>query len=221
MERINTVDELYHDGNPATGELGTVVPAACLNALQEEVAQAIEGLGGVVNPGIPNQLYQAIAAAIAAALQLPVGTITPYGGAAAPSGWLLCNGAAVSRATYSSLFAVVGAAFGPGDNVNTFNLPDLRGRTPIGAGQGAGLSDRVLGVKGGAETHQLTEAQMPGHVHSLPSGASSAGGTQSGNVVIASLASSSGIAGNNGVAGPGQPHNNVQPYQVVNFIIKV
>lgn len=215
MQRINTVDSLYHDGNPATGELGTVVPAACLNAIQEEIAQAIEGFGGTVNPGIPNQLYQAISAAIAAALQLPVGTITPYGGAEAPAGWLLCNGQAVSRTNYAALFAVVGATFGPGDNVTTFNLPDLRGRMPIGAGQGAGLTDRVRGAKGGEERHLQTINEMPAHHHAIGAQATYKGITESGGAYFPAAPGA-----NTTDVGGGQPFNVMNPFQVVNYIIK-
>lgn len=64
---------------------------------------------------------------------VPTGMLAPYGGTTAPSaGWLLCYGQAVSRSTYSSLFAVLGTAFGTGDGSTTFNLPDLRGRVPVG-----------------------------------------------------------------------------------------
>jgi microcystin-dependent protein len=218
LQRINTPDARYHDGNPATGELGTIVPAACLNAVQEEIAQAIEGFGGTVNAGIANQLFLAIQAAINAAATQPAGSIMPYGGAAAPAGWLLCNGQAVSRTTYATLFGVVGVAFGPGNNVDTFNLPDLRGRMPIGAGQGAGLSDRVRGAKAGEESHVLTVPEIPGHSHTFDAvdGAhATPGGT---NWVIPAF-----IPGNKHTTDPtgdGQPHNNMQPYQVVNYIIK-
>lgn len=64
----------------------------------------------------------------------PIGTILPYGGATAPSGWFLCQGQAVSRTTYSELFAVIGTAFGAGDGSTTFNIPDMRESVPKGAG---------------------------------------------------------------------------------------
>lgn len=212
MQRINTVDARYHDGNPATSELGTIVPAACLNAVQEEIAQAIEGFGEAIDPGVPNQLYQVIAAAIAAAATQPTGSIMPYGGAAAPAGWLLCNGQAVNRSTYATLFGVVGVAFGVGNNVDTFNVPDLRGRTPIGVGQGSGLSDRALGAKSGAETHTLTVNEIPAHHHTYAS-------TAQAGAVDYQPGTGGGVT-NTGDAGGGAAHNNMQPYQVVNFIIK-
>lgn len=71
----------------------------------------------------------------------PIGTILPYGGASAPSGWFLCQGQAVSRTTYSELFAVIGTAFGEGDGSTTFNLPDMRESVP----KGAGLTGKTVG----------------------------------------------------------------------------
>jgi microcystin-dependent protein len=67
---------------------------------------------------------------------VPAGTILPFGGAAAPSGWLLCDGSAVSRSTYASLFSSISTAWGYGDNSTTFNLPDMRGRFPRGRDAG-------------------------------------------------------------------------------------
>jgi microcystin-dependent protein len=82
-------------------------------------------------------------------LLVPTGTIITFAGSSAPGGWLLCNGGAVSRTTYSVLFAVIGITYGNGDGVNTFNLPDFRGRTALGAGQGTGLTNRTLAGTGG------------------------------------------------------------------------
>ncbi len=99
-------------------------------------------------------------------LVLP-GVITMYGAATAPSGWLLCDGTAVNRVTYAGLFAIIGTTYGVGDGSTTFDLPDIRGRFPIGAGQGAGLTNRVLAATGGAETTDVEHAHtMTGHLHS-------------------------------------------------------
>lgn len=88
-----------------------------------------------------------------AAAAIPVGAVMPYGGSSAPTGWLLCNGSAVSRTTYAALFAILSTTYGVGDGSTTFNLPDLQGRMPLGAGSGAGLTTRARGDKAGAETH--------------------------------------------------------------------
>lgn len=96
---------------------------------------------------------------------IPPGSLMMYIAAAAPAGWLLCDGTAVSRSTYAALYAVIGTTYGAGDGVNTFNLPDSRGRAAIGNGTGPGLTTRALGQTGGAETHTLITSEIPGHTH--------------------------------------------------------
>lgn len=91
---------------------------------------------------------------------LPAGTIQPFAGPSAPAGWLLCNGATVSRSTYRRLFRAIGTAFGAGDGSTTFALPDARNRVLIGSG-----STYSLGSTGGAASVTLSEAQMPAHTH--------------------------------------------------------
>ena len=96
-----------------------------------------------------------------------VGMIAAFGTATLPDGWLECNGAAVSRTTYAVLFASIGVSFGGGDGNTTFNLPDLQGRAPIGAGAGSGLTPRTLAQKPGQESvsHTLALNQIPSHTH--------------------------------------------------------
>lgn len=83
-------------------------------------------------------------------------TAVPTTAGSEPAGWLLCDGRAVSRSTFVALFAAIGTAYGPGNGSTTFNLPDLRGRAPIGAGTGSGLTARALADTPGAETHTHT-----------------------------------------------------------------
>lgn len=93
------------------------------------------------------------------------GIIQMFGGSSAPDGWLLCDGSAVSRSTYSKLFEVIGTTYGAGDGSTTFNLPDLRNRFPVGAGDTYSLN-----TKGGANTVKLNDAQMAhGHGFTQPS----------------------------------------------------
>lgn len=96
----------------------------------------------------------------------PVGTVLPFGGAIVPASWLLCDGSAVSRTTYASLFSLIGTTYGSGDGSTTFNVPDLRSRTVLGAGSGSGLTPRALGATGGEEEHTLSQSELPAHVHS-------------------------------------------------------
>lgn len=114
----------------------------------------------------------ATTATFAAGVGLPVGMITPFAGSAAPTGWFLCSGQAVSRTTYASLFAVVGTTYGAGDGSTTFNLPDLRGRTIAGVdnmgGTDAGRLDiaNSSGTVVGSQYVTLTGAQSGVPVHS-------------------------------------------------------
>ena len=107
---------------------------------------------------------------------LPPGVIVPYGVSAAPTGFLLCNGQAVSRTTYSALFAVVSALYGEGNGSSTFNVPDLRGRFIAGWDAGTEVLTSVtagmivgspIATVGGTPAVQLTAAQMPSHDHTI------------------------------------------------------
>jgi microcystin-dependent protein len=98
------------------------------------------------------------------------GFITEFGGSAPPAGWLVCDGQAYSRSTYAALYTALGGTssrWGQGDGFSTFNVPDLRGRVSVGAGLGAGLTNRALGSIGGEENHTLSLYEMPVHNHSV------------------------------------------------------
>lgn len=148
---------------------------------------------------------------------VPTGTVSMFAGTTAPTGYLICDGTAVSRTTYAALFTAISTTYGAGDTTTTFNLPDLRGRAPIGVGTGSGLTARTLGGKVGAETHTLVQAEIADHVH----GGQVVFGTGSGNtgVTVGSIGSSQPTT-NTVVGTTGQPHNNMQPSFGINFIIK-
>jgi microcystin-dependent protein len=86
-----------------------------------------------------------------------------------PAKWMLCQGQAISRTTYATLFSILGDTYGDGDGSTTFNLPDFRGRSPIGAGQGENLTQRSLGEQIGNEIHTLSDQELPSHTHTGPS----------------------------------------------------
>jgi microcystin-dependent protein len=108
---------------------------------------------------------------------LPTGAIIPYAGSpvsGAPSGWLMCDGSAVSRITYAGIYAVCGTIYGVGDGSSTFNLPDLRSRFPLGSSSYSGtwsssgsLTTRQPGQTGGEETHVLVTAELASHSHTI------------------------------------------------------
>lgn len=151
---------------------------------------------------------------------IPVGSVIRYAGTQTiPTGFLLCNGQAVSRSTYASLFAEVGTSFGNGNGTTTFNLPDCRGRVGVGLGDDNEFMD--MGQEGGAISHTLTTAQLPAHAH--PTLAQFRSGSVVGNAALHELGDSTSSAAtgpNTSVAGGGQAHNNMQPYLVFNYIIK-
>lgn len=107
---------------------------------------------------------------------LPAGSIIPFAGATPPATYLLCDGSAVSRDTYSRLFTAIGETYGAGDGSTTFNLPDLRLRFPFGAG-----TDKPLGTKAGKNNPTMTTTSAGGHTHTASTasaGAHNHGGTQ-------------------------------------------
>jgi microcystin-dependent protein len=95
-------------------------------------------------------------------------------GASGKAGWLICNGAIVSRTTYAGLFTAIGSSFGDGDGSTSFGLPDLRGRVPIGTGAGAGLNV-TLGAMAGEAAHALSLAEIPSHNHGGATGTGTSG----------------------------------------------
>jgi microcystin-dependent protein len=169
---------------------------------------------------------------------VPTGTVVAFAGTTPPSGWLSCDGAAVSRSANASLFAAIGTTYGPGDGSTTFNLPDLRGRLPIGTGTGTGLTGRSLGKTYGTENIALTVGQLPSHAHGVsdPGHAHPAqgstfiqGGASLPNAGISVGGASYGYSPQTGAAttgisiqatGSGQPVPIVPPALALGFIIK-
>ena len=159
-----------------------------------------------------------------------VGEIRMFAGNFAPRGWSLCDGQLLAIAQNNALFSLLGTIYG-GDGRTTFGLPELRGRIPIHAGTGAGLSPRQLGAGGGAETASVTVTQLPVHAHTMNAASTAADDTSPlGGTLAASTGSNLyGSAGGAAEpmaaasiidnAGGTVPHANVMPYLCVNFII--
>jgi hypothetical protein len=129
----------------------------------EAVTINSDGKVGIGNPNPTEKLEVAGRVKDKTGFLVPVGTVVAFAGISAPEGWLLCDGALHSRATYPELSAVLASTYG-GDPSN-FRVPDLRGRTAVGSGTGAGLSARNVGQWDGAEKVTLSLAEMPTHNH--------------------------------------------------------
>lgn len=158
-----------------------------------------------------------------------IGEIRPWACKFAPRGWAACDGQLMLVSQNSGLFSVIQTWFG-GDGKSTFALPDLRGRVPVGAGAGPGLTPRPLGESGGTESVTLTAAELPEHTHTLqasttrpqsqkPSAASVLASARTPVYSTAAPDAKMAPEAISAVTGGGAPHNNVMPYQVVNFCI--
>ena len=142
----------------------------------------------------------------------PIGTITPFAGSTIPDGYLTCDGTAISRTTYSDLFAVIGTTYGSGDGSTTFNLPNLKGRVPVGL-DGTQTEFDTLGETGGSKylqehSHSFVRAPLYGSEWSS---------TQT--VLAQNTLTGPSIVTNTNNAGTGDS-GNLQPYIVTNYIIK-
>lgn len=153
-----------------------------------------------------------------------------FAGNFAPRGWAFCNGQLLPIAQNTALFSLIGTTYG-GDGRTTTALPNLKGRAPMHPGRGPGLTARRLGQKGGVETVTLTEAQMPSHTHSLRAlrdpgdlfGPQNRSLARSRNGAVYQSNASTNLVAMNAAsltnAGGSLPHNNVQPFLTMNFII--
>lgn len=150
---------------------------------------------------------------------LTPGLMFDFAGTVAPTGYLLCDGSAVSRTTYAALFNVIGVTWGIGDGVNTFNLPDFRRRTAVGSGgAGTGTLGNAVGNTGGEETHTMTLSELVAHTHPplVGTGFTAAGGGGGSTPPTGTL----GTEATTGSTGSSTPFNVIQPSAVVLKIIK-
>lgn len=154
----------------------------------------------------------------AGSISVPTGSIFPFAGATAPSGYLICDGAAISRTTYSDLFSLLSTTYGAGDGSTTFNIPNLKGKVPVGL-DSTDTDFDTLGETGGEKTNTLTINEIPAHNHNL----SVQGGNTTSYGFTYDYSNEKRMYNGTdviGETGGGQPHNNLQPYIVLNYIIK-
>ena len=210
----------------------------------EEMRFGLAGSGplakAVLDSNAVGTMRQLVAGGATPTTTIPVGTISPYAGTSAPANWLLCDGSAVSRATYAALFAVTGTAYGVGDGSTTFNVPDLRGRIVVGSGTGAqqgaagsgvitggtALTARSVGQFFGDERTELHTHTQNAHSHQfIPKYGGSRGTTVNMDVpgfgndygLDNSFIGSTTATNQNTFAGTGA---NLQPSVVTSYIIK-
>lgn len=153
---------------------------------------------------------------------LPVGACVWFPHGSTPTGgtWLKANGQNVSRAVYSALFGLYGTTWGAGDGSTTFTLPDMRRRSPVGAGgSGTGTLGNTVGSTGGAETHALSAAENGPHSHNVNTYSSNGGGS-SGYPQNTLNESSHGASGGTTSSGSGTGHNTYHPVAVGEFWVK-
>lgn len=158
--------------------------------------------------------------------RVPIGALMPYAGLATPAGWLLCKGQSLARSSYPDLFKAIGTLYGAAD-AQSFSVPDLRTRVPVGVSDNH-VTFGQMGSKGGEARHTLLVSELPAHTHILKG----VGKTFKGGLEQTNLGAGSGwttvtnytAAGNPNLeaaaTGSNNPHNNMPPYIVLNYIIR-
>lgn len=155
-----------------------------------------------------------------------VGEIKMFAGNFAPRGFAFCDGQLLQIQQYQALFSLIGTFYG-GDGRTTLGLPDMRGRLPVHQGQGPGLSNRRIGERGGQENVTLQVSNIPAHRHAMVANSGTAVfDAPAGNVVADTGANPSYVDETpddfmrvTTTSGGSQQHNNLMPFQCINFII--
>ena len=166
-----SVTYVFANGTNADGTQVNANFTSLLNFINTEVIQRDASVAFTAIPTLPATTptldNHAVRKAYVDAF-IPAGVITQFGGSVAPSGWLLCDGAEVSRTnpTYTRLFAAISTTYGAGDGTTTFNVPNLKGRIPVGYDATQTEFD-TLAETGGAKTVALTTAQLASHTHGV------------------------------------------------------
>lgn len=227
---IDVIAPGYTDAGSAVGDIVIIKPTTQYSDNLAETLEVTLEDNGELKPDAPINSPQATIANIT-----PVGAVLDYAGATAPTGWLLCYGQSLVRATYPDLFTAIGTLFGAADGTH-FNLPDLRGRVVAGqddmggssanrltnpASTTGGIDGDVLGGTGGLETHVITQAQLAVHSHSQVTSAAGGGLTRRlSDNGLSGAAQDIAQGASTATTGSGDAHNNVQPTLILNKIIK-
>ncbi|MDT8413219.1 MAG: tail fiber protein [Vicingaceae bacterium] len=149
------------------------------------------------------------------------GVVKDFAGAVIPSGYLECDGAAVSRTTYAALFAVIGTTWGVGNGFTTFNLPNLSGKFVVGF-DAADSDYNAVAKTGGEKEHVLTEAEMPSHSHKVIKSSGTGGNSEyPSNTAMGNTTPHEATIGTTADTGGDQPHENRPPYTVLKKIIRI
>jgi microcystin-dependent protein len=222
--------------------------AGPINVVNDTPAGPVNlGAGDIVTGNVIDVTYSTLSGTFHTKIippTVPAGTVTEFAGNSPPSGYLLADGSAVSRSTYSRLYAVIGTVYGSGDGSSTFNVPDHRGRAGVGVDTAGRLSFipvmGTLGGTGGEQAHTLALTELPpitptGTVtvsyppqsYSYPNTPIGVSAGAPNNVWSATTTTgSTGGASSQTFSlamnsfGNGTPHNVVQPSIAINFIIK-
>ena len=201
-----------------------LVDGETLTTVLTQLQNSIDSLSGLTGGG-------------GSVLDMPLGTVLPIATESVPEGWMLCDGREIAIEEYQGLYDLIGTTYGAGDSAfwaqvfypaTTFNIPDLRGRTIIGANDMGGVDSETLGVHpgklgqfGGTEFHQLSQDEMPDHSHTIE-GAIITGGAGTGLKTDYGCSCLGYSYGETTIAvGGDQPHNNMQPYMALNYMMKV
>lgn len=235
INKLNGLTASTAELNKLAGATATTAELNKLSGLTASTAELNKLTGVTVTPTEINNLSGVtsnIQTQINSFATFPSGSIIAYGGTTAPAGWLLCNGQAVSRATYATLFGIVGVAYGAGNGSTTFNVPDMRGRVPAGkddmggsaanrlTGTSGGVAGTTMGAAGGTETHVLTTSEMPSHAHVITYDRETPDGGSGDNAAWNLRPTGGPYSGTTTSVGSNAAHNNVQPTLIVSYIIK-
>lgn len=193
---VAAINEVDAEADANNQNIGT------MTNLETTVKSSLVGAINEVNGKIPTSV---------------AGIIQAYAGSVAPTGYLICDGSAVSRTTYANLFTAIGTTYGDGNGTTTFNLPNLKGKVIVGLDSND-TSFNSLGTTGGTKTHTLTLNEIPSHTHQYSE--SVGDGWKYGDGDRQNVRNNS-QSSQTGSAGGGQPHNNLQPYITLNYIISI